>query len=94
MTNQDLEDFYTLGLTIKAAETKRAAIRERLIGTHGTGQKTLGKWLLAINSFTVNRFNREAAEAELGDLSRFEKPTPSVRVDVKPTPAAMLEAME
>lgn len=88
-----LRRFYLLGLKIKQMETERNRLREIIVATHGTGSHSVGAWLATINSFTVNRLDRAAAEAELGSLARFEKPTASLRVEVKPSPTAILGAI-
>lgn len=90
----DLQRYYELVQQLRVLESEKATLRDTLVRRHGTGISRVGRWLLTVNSFTVNRFNREAAEAELGSLARFEKPTASLRVDVKPTSETLLELLE
>lgn len=88
-----LRRFYLLSQKIKQLEDERAALRGEIVSAHGTGTHSIGHWLANIVSFDQRRFDRAAAEAELGSLERFEKATPTLRVDVKPKPSAILEAM-
>lgn len=93
MTDHQLRRLYEIRQARKLLEEEEAGLKDALVRAHGTGRKHFGAWILTIASFTQYRFSRQDAEAELGDLSRFEKPSASLRVDVQPNPTAILEAV-
>lgn len=88
-----LRRFYLLGLKIKQLESDRANLRDGLVQDLGTGSHAVGAWLATIASYNTRRLDRGAAELELGSLVRFEKEVPTLRVDVKPAAATLMEVL-
>lgn len=79
----------------KEAEAQEASLKARILQRFGTGKQDFPQWLLNVNSYTRYGFDREAAERELGPLSRFDtKPAAVVLVEVKPNPAFVAGAIE
>jgi hypothetical protein len=73
----------------KELEAEETSLKGTLEATCPDGG-TFGLWCLTVKEVHGKRFDRKAAELALGDLTPFDSPTVSIRVEVKPDPNALL----